>query len=284
MRMDGLAVVVILSLVPSMPSSAEAGQSATSLNPTNVVVPSGALQLTGLLWTPAGAGPFPAILFSHGSSRTDPARAQDIGPTFAKHGYVFLYLFRRGHGLSAAQGEFMGDVLAREAKERGEEGRRRLQLVLLTTDHLDDVTAGLRFLKDFPSVDSGRIAAAGHSFGGQLTLLAAERDSAVRAAVTFGAAALSWAGSPELRERMFTALQTIRVPVFLTHAANDFSVAPGQALAEELVRLKKPNQLKIYPAVGSTAAAGHEAVYTDRATWESDVFGFLDAHVGRPGR
>ena len=51
---------------------------------------------------------------------------------------------------------------------------------------LDETMAALSFLKATPAIDAKRIAIVGHSFGGQLTLLAAERDNAVRAAVTFG--------------------------------------------------------------------------------------------------
>jgi pimeloyl-ACP methyl ester carboxylesterase len=50
---------------------------------------------------------------------------------------------------------------------------------------LNDVMAGLSFLEGLAGVDSERIALVGHSFGGQLTLLAAERDQRVRAVVTF---------------------------------------------------------------------------------------------------
>ena len=107
----------------------------------------------------------------------------------------------------------MQDVLQREKDAKGEEARRRLQFVLLTTDHLDDVTAGLSFLKRLPGVDSRRIAVVGHSFGGQLTLLAAERDSTLRADVTFSAAASSWESSSEVRDRMLTAVRKITVPV-----------------------------------------------------------------------
>ena len=47
--------------------------------------------------------------------------AEKLGPIFVRHGYTFLYLFRRGQGLSADQGPFMQDVLrsgeaAREKK------------------------------------------------------------------------------------------------------------------------------------------------------------------------
>jgi len=122
---------------------------------------------------------------------------------------------------------------------------------------------------------------AGHSFGGQLALLAAERDTSVRAAVAFGAAAQSWDHSPELRERLLAAARNVRVPIFLTHAANDFSIAPGQMLAAELAKMKRPHELKIYPAVGDTPAAGHQAVYSDIMTWKADVFRFLDEHLRR---
>ena len=175
----------------------------------------------------------------------------------------------------------MGDVLRHEAAANGEKARNRLHLVLLTTDHFDDVNAGLLFLKRLADVDSGRIAIAGHSFGGQLALLAAERDSSIRAAVTFAAAAVVWKSSPELRERLLTAARNISVPVFLHYAANDYSTAPGRAIAAEMARLNKPHYLKIYPAVGETSAAGHAALYTDVVTWEGDVFKFLDEHVRR---
>ena len=259
----------------------QAGQPASSAAADRVVISSGTLHLTGLLWKPAGPGPFPAVLFSHGAGRADPAGAESIGPVFAKHGYVFLYLFRRGSGLSAGQGEYMGAILDREAQARGEEARKRLQLVLLTTDHLNDVMAGLAFMKGVAGVDAARVAVAGHSFGGQLTLLAAERDDSVRAAVTFAAAAMAWDGSLELRERMLAAVKNIRGAIFMTHAANDFSIVPGQELAAELTRLNRPHELKIYPAVGNSPGAGHGAVYSDITTWEPDVFRFLDDHLRR---
>ena len=267
-----------------------AGQSSRATAPRTVVIPSGNLRLKGFLWTPAGSGPFPAVLFCHGSGSTDPQHtggfaiteaAEKLAPVFLKHGYAFLYLFRRGQGLSADQGPFMQDILQREETAKGKEARRNLHFVLLTKDHLDDVTAGLSFLKSQPAVDARRIAVVGHSFGGQLTLLAAERNSTLRAALTFAAGAGSWAGSSEVRERLMTAVRKSNVPIMLLHAANDFSVAPGQALAGELERLAKPHVLKIYPPIGHTPDDGHNFVYTDIDRWEPDVFSFLDQYVRR---
>jgi dienelactone hydrolase len=154
---------------------------------------------------------------------------------------------------------------------------------MLTTDHLDDVMAGLAVLKkSVTNVDASRMAIGGHSFGGQLALLAAERDSTLRAAVTFAPAAIAWSTSADLRARLLKAVSNITMPMFFTYAANDHSTTAGEAFAAELTRLNRPFQLKIYPAVGDTPGAGHNAVHTDNATWEGDVFRFLDANLKKP--
>ena len=261
-----------------------------SIVPETVVVPRGKLQLKGFLWKPNGPGPFPVVLFNHGSGGADADHtasfpiteaAEKLAPLFLKHGYAFLYLFRRGQGLSADQGPFMQDILRQEEAAKGKEARQHLQFMLAITDHLDDVMAALSFLKTAPAIDAKRIAIVGHSFGGQLTLLAAERDNIVRAAVTFAAAAGSWERSPELRERLRAAAEKITVPTMLIQAANDYSTAPSQELAGELRRLHKSYVLKIYPPVGRTADDGHNLLYLAIPQWERDVFGFLDEHVKR---
>src|SRR5882762_948217 len=142
-------VLVLALLLASAPVSAVLGQASRSTAPETVVVPSGKLRLRGYLWKPAGSAPSPAVLFAHGSGGTDSAHtsgllmteaAEKLASVFLKHGYGFLYLFRRGQGLSAGQGTFMQDLLR---GEKTEESRKHLQVVLLTTDHLDDTMAGL---------------------------------------------------------------------------------------------------------------------------------------------
>lgn len=267
------------------------GQTESLPSPRIVDIPSGHLLLKGLLWMPAGAGPFPAVLFNHGSGGTDAAHtagltlteaAEKLGPIFAKHGYAFLYACRRGQGLSADQGPFLQDLLQREKITHSVEARQHLQFILMTTDHLDDVLAALAFLKTQPRVDRHRIAIGGHSFGGQLTLLAAERDPTVSAAFVFAAAAASWQASPELRERLLAAVDKTRAPILLIQFANDYSLAPSRALGDELERMHKPHTVRVYPPHGKTAGDGHNAVYEAVSIWESDVFTFLDQHVQSP--
>ena len=249
----------------------------------------GNLRLKGYLWKPSGVGPFPAVLFNHGSGGPDAQQtggmtmekaAQTLAPVFVKHGYALFYPCRRGHGLSAGQGRFIQDELREEEAARGAEARNKLQFALMTGPQLDDTLAALSFLKGFSGIDAHRIAIVGHSFGGQLTLLEVERDGSVRAAITFGAAANSWTKSPQLRERLAESVRKTTVPVMLIHAANDYDTSAGRDLAAELERLHKPYRLKIYPAVGQTPDDGHNLVHSSIAVWEEDVFKFLDTNVG----
>ena len=268
-----------LALAAALTARAE-GQ--VSGGPDTVVVQSGALKLHALLWRPKGRGPFPAVLFNHGSGNTlerQSAQSAAVGPVFATHGYLLLFIFRRGSGLSADQGTSAADLLDRELKANGQEARNKLQLRLLETDQLSDALAGLAFLRALTEVDMRRIAVAGHSFGGSLTLLVAERHTKLRAALVFSGSAGSWERSPPLRARLLAAVGRTTAPVFFIQAANDYSVAPTEVLSAEMARLGKPHRAKIYPPVGQTADDGHDFVYRGVAAWESDVFAFLDERM-----
>jgi carboxymethylenebutenolidase len=285
-------VNIRLLLLPHALTAALAvgAESQVSVGPDTVVVQSGVLTLRALLWAPPGHGPFPAVLFNHGSGhatgvdlsgRHDQRHPDVLGPVFVKHGYVFLYLFRRGDGLSRGQGVPAGDRMDSAFAAHGQDARNALQLQLLETDEMGDALAGLAFLRTLPEVDPHRIAVVGTSFGGSLTLLLAERDSALRAVVVFSATGYSWDQSPPLRARLTAAAGRVAAPTFFLHAANDYSVASGKALDAERARLGKAHRVRIYPPVGRTADQGHDFVDLGVAVWEPDVFAFLDAHVRR---
>jgi dienelactone hydrolase len=112
-----------------------------------------------------------------------------------------------------------------------------VQLQLLEHDELDEATAALARVRGRADVDARRVGVVGHSFGGSLSLLMAARDPEIRAAVTFGGAAGSWDQSPVLRQRLLAAVERISAPAFFIHAENDYSTAPGSALAAEMRRL-----------------------------------------------
>src|SRR5262249_601640 len=135
------------ALFALLSATAALAQKSQLARPQVVEVPSGKLRLKGYLWKPEGRGHFPAVVFNHGRSSTARQHGDNLtlteaanilGPVFAKHGYIFLFPFRRGEGPSADQGPFIGDLLQREETEKGKEARNRLQMTLATSDHLDD--------------------------------------------------------------------------------------------------------------------------------------------------
>lgn len=282
--------VFILAALFLTSAFATAAEDQASGGPETVVVRNGSITLHALLWRPHGRGPFPAILFNHGSGRTPEdlqrlgpyeRQADIIGPVFARHGYVFLYLFRRGVGLSADQGANAVDLMSGELAAHGQAARNKLQLRLLEDREMSDALSGLAFIRALPGVDVRKVAVVGHSFGGALTLLLAAREPNLRAVVVFSGAGYSWDQSPELRARLLTAASHIEAPVFLIHAANDFSLSAGKAMDARLTELGKPHLSKIYPPIGSTADDGHAFLYLGVSRWEPDVFAFLDEHMGR---
>jgi len=254
-------------------------------SPELLDVKTGALTLRAQVWRPSGSGPFPAVLFNHGSYSTDdplpPSQPDTLGRVFARHRYVFLWLHRQGIGLSRGQGESDGDQMARARQAEGVEGRNRVQLQLLEHEEINEATTALARLRGRADVDTRRLGVVGHSFGGSLSVLLAAREPDIRAMVIFAGAAASWDQSAALRERLLDSVGRVTAPALFIHAANDYSTTPGQALAAEMQRLGKAHALKIYPPFGADARAGHNLVFGSVGTWEADVFAFLDRHLRR---
>ncbi len=278
-------VSVVLLLSPSLQTVAFSQPAAA---PEIVVVHDGSITQHALLWRPQGRGSFPALLLNHGSGRTREElerlgpyekQAEALGPVFARHGYVFLFLFRQGIGLSADQGTSAIDLMDRESAVHGQDARNAVQLRLLEDREMSSAQAGLAYLRTLPEVNARKLAIVAHSFGGSLTILQAAKEPDLRAVVIFSCAGYSWDRSPGLRSRLLAATGFIRAPVFFIHAANDYSVNPGKELDARLAQLGKPHRLKIYPPIGRTPDDGHNFPLSGVKIWESDVFAFLDEQM-----
>ena len=286
--MTNLYASVLAPLVLTCIVATSWGQS--SGGPEAVLVHNGRVTLHAVVWRPQGRGPFPAILLNHGSGRSREQlerlgpyerNAEILGPVFARHGYVFLYLFRHGVGPSSEQGANAFDLMNTESDAHGQEARNALQLQLLENREMDDALSGLKFLRALRYVDSRNIALVGHSFGGSLTVLLAEREPNLRAVVVFSGAGYSFDRSPELRVRLLAAIDRITAPVFFIHAENDYSLSSGKVLAARRERIGKPHRLKIYPPIGPTVDDGHDFLHLGVNIWERDVFAFLDENMRR---
>ncbi len=236
---------------------------------------SGNVQLKGVLYKPRDPGPFPALLYNHGSGE-DPHEVSDaLGPVFMSHGWVFFMPHRRGQGLSGSAGPYIRDQIASAYSKNGISAAAATMVRLLETDHLRDQMAAFAWLRSQDYVQPGRIAVAGNSFGGIEAVLGAERGGYC-AAIDSAGGAESWSQASELQIAMTRAVRNSRVPTFFFQAANDYDLSPSRVLSSAMKDLGKPYQMKIYPAFGQSAAEGHVFGYFGSSIWADDVFHFLD--------
>lgn len=238
---------------------------------------SGGLVLHGLLYKPEGPGPFPTVLYNHGSApgMLNNLAFDTLGPIFVAHGWAFFAPYRRGQGLSSDAGPYIVDEIA-AARARGGQAAGADEMVrLLSTEHLQDQMAALAWLKGQPFVRRDQIAAMGNSFGGIETVLGAEQGGYC-AAVDASGGAESWDQAPELQERMLYAVQHARAPILFFQAKNDFNIAPSTKLYAAMKVANKPAEIRIYPAYGNSDTEGHSFPYRGSSIWKDDVFKFLD--------
>ncbi len=244
-----------------------------------VAFPSGAITLHGVLYKPEGTGPFPAVVYNHGSAAgmLSEQAFDALGPVFASHGWVFFGPYRRGQGLSASAGPYIGDQIAAARTSGGISSGAATMVRLLETDHLNDQLSALAWLRKQPFIQAHRIAVAGNSFGGIETVLGAEKGNYC-AAVASAAGAQSWKLAPELQSLMIRAVRNANAPIFFFQAANDYDLSPSHALSAAMKQVNKTYEVKIYPAYGKSPQDGHTFGYFGAEVWADDVFRFLNRH------
>jgi carboxymethylenebutenolidase len=250
-----------------------------------VSFPSDGQVLHGVIYMPPGPGPFPAILFNHGSAPGMLSKdAFDVlGPVFAGRGWVFFGPFRRGQGLSASAGPYIGDQIAEAKKSGGMSAGAAAMVRLLETDHLNDQLSALVWLRKQSFVQPGRIAVAGNSFGGVEAVLGAERGGYC-AAIDSAGGAQSWSMAPELQVIMLRAVRNSRTPIFFFQAANDYDISPSNTLSKAMKNAGRTYEVKIYPAYGDSSEEGHTLGYFGSSIWLDDVLRFLNQHCHGPVR
>ncbi len=236
--------------------------------PFTVTYFSDGYQLRGYLLLPEGPGPFPAILFEHGSSGLLPSNRSGI-EALRHMGYAIFVAMRRGHNGNPGPTWLSLVTAAWGSPQMG------MQLVQALSDETGDVEAALGWLTAHVQIDRERIAIVGHSFGAVVTVLALARTDRFRAAISFAGPSQSWLDAPALQEAMLVAVRQTTTPSFLIQAQNDHSLLPTYILGMEFARMNKPHETRIYPPVGATAMEGHGIFGRGVEWWYADVQRFL---------
>lgn len=275
-RIPVVSAVVAVLLGLALATHAAAGAPRAE----KVTFESDGLVLVGYLYHPEGTGPWPALIWNHGSEEDPEAGPQfdTVASAFLPEGYVVFAPVRRGHGES--EGEYIVNRIKLTARVQGRGAAGRLTAELLATEQFRDQLSGLVYVAKLPFVDSNRIVVAGCSFGGIETLLGAIDGVGYRAAVSISPGALSWDQNEPLRSLLTQTVKRIDIPVLLIQPAKDASLAPSRVLAAEAARSRKPLTAKVYPATGPEKEQSHcFGGASGMHIWAEDAKAFFRANL-----
>jgi dienelactone hydrolase len=277
-----VALLAVLLWIAALPSPAPAAPAATVKAASQEIVGirtrSGAVMQTRVL-RPAGPGPFPLAIVSHGSPPDAAQRPAMQVPTYAsasnwllERGYMVALPLRRGYGETGGPWlENFGSCSTPDYYRAG-----------LTT--AEDIRTAADLLRDRSDVRRDRVLLVGVSAGGWGSLAAASQNPLGVFAV------LNFAGGrgghhPKVGncapQRLVVAAgrygSTARIPTLWLYAANDSFFAPDLArkMFDAFVRAGGRAEFVALPAFGSD---GHQlfGAADGRALWQPPVEKFLD--------
>jgi dienelactone hydrolase len=238
------------------------------------------LKLEGYLYQPPGSGPFPLVVYNHGSATPEEEPQEWPAPFVARilvpAGYALLVPERRGYGRSEGR-PFSQEI----GQDRGPRFVARQQA------EATDVNAAVESLLARPesAIDRKRIAVIGYSFGGIVTTLAASRSTQYAAVVLQAPGALNWNRSAEMRKTLLEAATRIRVPTLCAVAENDATTESARQLCAAANGNGAKTTLKIYPPfTGGQGRPGNPPGHNlfgraGASIWTKDLLTFLDMQL-----
>jgi carboxymethylenebutenolidase len=194
----------------------------------SVTFPSGPEQASGLLVTPGGSGPFPAVVvIQEWWGLDDWVKAQ--ARALAREGYVAL-----------AVDLYRGKVTAKQDEAH------QLMMGLAPDRAIRDLKAAFAFLAARKDVTKDRIGSIGWCMGGRYSLALATEEPGL-------AAAVAYYGAPPTDP---AAIARIKAPVLGNFGAEDQGPAPDQVKAFEAAMKEagKAVDLKLYDGAGHAFA------------------------------
>ena len=250
------------------------------------------LKLEAYLFKPEGPGPFPLIVYNHGSRIGDEHQERPvahIARLLVPLGYAVLVPERRGYGKSEGH-TFTEDV----GSDRGARFVERIEA------EARDALAAVDYVTRAPDqgVDARRMAMAGWSFGGMITTLALGQDKRFSAGAVQAPAAANWDGKSIVQAALLKAARLIRSPMLCAVAENDTQTESTRAICAAARANGVATELKIYPPFtppppapdtvsrpsGPNAPAPGHAIFGPAgvAIWGDDLAAFLRKHM--PGK
>jgi dienelactone hydrolase len=199
-----------------------------------------AFDLQGILLKPRGAGPFPAVVISHGSGGSAVAYSRGVGVDMVQWGLVCIatnYTHAAGVPLGAPG-------------SAGETGASQPNILR--------AHAAYELLRQLGYVDMTRVAAHGHSMGGFVTAAVAGAYPADFRALSHTAGGARPDGAPGFAPTD-TQVRSIRAPYQMHHGDRDtvVSLALDQRLDSLLQGIGVTRELLVYPG------ADHDDVARD---------------------
>lgn len=198
----------------------------------------GEFAMSGILLKPAGKGPHPVVLISHGLGGTAESFGMMKAREMVKWGMVCIApdYTHSAKSMRGAPGE--------KSSARGP-----MSNVGASPENIRRAQTCLDLLKAMPEVDATRLAAYGHSMGGFVTIGLAAAGAPLKAAAITGSGVAPAAGAAA--PSAVTA-EKIRIPFLMLHGGNDTTVRPDQSLAlkQVLDRNHVPNHRLIADGQG----------------------------------
>lgn len=240
--------------------------------------PSGKLKIEAYVFKPEGVGPFPVVIYTHGSRPGHEREERPfayVGELLARSGYVVVVPERRGYGKSdgATFGETVGE-------NRGPRFVTRVQ------EETGDMLAAVEFANTLPYAETKRMVVMGWSFGGIVSVFGASRSAAFRAVVDQAGAALTWDRSVPMQAALKEAAGKIRIPLLGMVARNDRTTESVKAVAREAEKHGATARLIVYPPFSPQDAAGvapGHMIFGREGwqIWEGDVKEFLANNLSK---
>ena len=247
---------------------------------STVFYQSGSLRIEAYVYRPSGSGPFPVVIYSHGSRRGHEREERPmafVGQMLASEGYLVLVPERRGYGKS--DGPTFDEQVGTDVGPK---------MVARLAAEADDVVAAMTYAATIDGADMHPRGLIGFSQGGSVSIRVASLRPDVSALVDQAGGSLTWPRSPDLRRALTEWAKGIKIPILCMDALNDATTDAVKAVCDAARRAGTETQTTIYPAFKPASNPGNIApghlIFAPGdgvAVWRKDVIDFLAAHVRR---